>query len=180
MTYEDCILYRQPSMSSAAKYLVQALLYGAFAVVIGYFSTSRAYRPLPDDAALLRLSFSHPGKLKADCRKRSPDELAKVPASMRVELDCPRERSPVTVRIALDGQTLIDETISPTGWHKDGAASAYRRMPIQAGRHQLVAQFNDDIRVQGFNYRRDEVIDLRAGQILLIDFSAERGGIVFR
>jgi hypothetical protein len=167
-------------MSSAGKYLAQGLLYGAMAVVIAYFSTSPAYQHLPDGAALLRLSFSHPGKLKADCRKRTPDELAKVPANMRVELDCPRERSPVAVRIALDGQTLVDETFPPRGWHKDGAASAYRRIPIQAGRHQLVAQFNDDVRVQGFNYVREEMIDIRAGQIVLIDFTAERGGIVLR
>jgi hypothetical protein len=167
-------------MPSAAKYVVQALLYGAMAVIIGYFSTSPAYQHLPDGAALLRLSFSHPGKLKADCRKRTSDELAKIPASMRVELDCPRERSPVAVRIALDGRTLIDETFPPSGWHKDGAASAYRRIPIQAGRHQLLAQFNDDARVPGFNYVREELIDIRAGQIVLIDFTAERGGIVLR
>jgi hypothetical protein len=167
-------------MRNARKFLAQALFYGAFAAFIGYFSTSPAYQHLPGGTALLRLSFSHPAKLTADCRKRTAEELAKVPANMRVELDCPRERSPVAVRIELDGQTLIDETFPPAGLHKDGAASAYRRMPITAGPHQLLAQFNDDARVQGFNYVRVETIDVKPGQIVLIDFTAERGGIVIR
>ncbi len=167
-------------MPNALRYLAQAVFYGAFAAFIGFFSTSPAYQHLPDSAALLRLSFSHPAKLKADCRKRTADELAKLPANMRADLDCPRERSPVTVRIVLDGQTLIDETFPPAGLHKDGAASAYRRVPITAGPHKLLAQFNDDARVPGFNYVRDATIDVKPGQIVLIDFTAERGGIVIR
>ena len=167
-------------MRNAFNYLAQALFYGAFAVFIGYFSTSPAYRPLPEGAALLRLSFSHPAKLKGDCRKRTSEELAKLSASMRVELDCPRERSPVTVRIELDGQTLIDEIFPPSGLHKDGAANAYRRLPIAAGAHTLIARFNDDVRVAGFNHVRAEAIDLKPGEIVLVDFTGERGGILIR
>ena len=167
-------------MRNALKHLAQAFFYGAFAAFIGFFSTSPAYQHLPDDAALLRLSFSHPAKLKADCRKRTADELAKLPANMRADFDCPRERSPVTVRIELDGQTLIDESFPRAGLHKDGAASAYRHVPIAAGPHKLLAQFNDDARVSGFNYVREKAIDVKPGQIVLIDFTAERGGIVIR
>jgi hypothetical protein len=156
------------------------LFYGAFALFIGYFSTAPTYRHLPDDAALLRLSFSHPGKLKADCRKRTPEELAKIAPHLRTELECPRERSPVKVHLVLDGATLVDETIEPTGLHQDGAASVYRRIPITAGEHTLSVRLNDDVRVAGFNYTREARLQIQPGQIVLVDFAAERGGILIR
>ena len=51
-------------------WLGQALLYALFALIIGYFSNSPAYRHLPADQALIKLSFSHQGKLISECRRR--------------------------------------------------------------------------------------------------------------
>ncbi len=79
-------------MHKLAKYVGQGILYALFAAVVGYFSTLPKYHHLEPDQALLRLSFKHPGKTKADCRQGSPEDLARVPANMRQALDCPRER----------------------------------------------------------------------------------------
>jgi len=162
------------------RYAGQIALYGLFATFIGYFSTSPRYQHLRPDQALLRLSFSHSGKLKADCRQRTPEELAKLPAHMRASLDCPRERSPVVVRVELDGAEVVEESFAPSGLSRDGAATGYRRVPIAAGRHRLRARFNNDARVSGFNYESDRLIDVAAGQVVLIDFAPERGGVVIR
>jgi hypothetical protein len=162
------------------RYAGQTALYALFAAAVGYFSTSPRYRHLQPDQALLRLSFSHSGKIKADCRQRSPEELAKLPANMRAPLDCPRERSPVIARVELDGAELVHETFAPSGLSRDGAATGYRRVPIAAGRHRVRVQFNDDARASGFNYEGDRVIDAAAGQVVLIDFAAERGGVLIR
>jgi hypothetical protein len=81
--------------------------------VVGYFSTSPAYRYLEPEQGLLRLSFKHPGK-------------------------------------------------------------------IAAGPHKLHVQFNDDVRVQGFNYERAAEVVVRPGQVVLIDFNPEQGGVVIR
>ena len=162
------------------RYAGQAVLYALFAAAVGYFSTSPRYQHLRPDEALLRLSFSHSAKLKADCRRRTPEELAKLPANMRAPLDCPRERSPVVVRVELDGAELVHETFAPSGLSRDGASTGYRRVPIAAGRHRVRVQFNDDVRVSGFNYERDRVIDAAAGQVVLIDFAPERGGVLIR
>jgi len=162
------------------RYAGQTALYALFAAAVGYFSTSPRYQHLRPDEALLRLSFSHPGKIKADCRQRTPEELAKLPANMRAPLDCPRERSPVIVRVELDGAELYHETFAPSGLSRDGASTGYRRVPIAAGRHRVRAQFNDDARASGFNYERDRVIDAAAGQVVLIDLLPERGGVVIR
>ncbi|MGC2520357.1 MAG: hypothetical protein WA373_14770 [Burkholderiales bacterium] len=167
-------------MDRLRRYAGQVVLYALFAAIIGYFSTSPRYRHLQPGEALLRLSFSHPGKIRADCRQRTPEELAKLPANMRTPLDCPRERSPVIVRVELDGAELVHEAFAPSGLSRDGASTGYRRLPIAAGRHQVRVQFNDDVRVKGFDFEAEKVIDVAAGQVVLIDLAPERGGVVIR
>jgi len=167
-------------MSDFFRYPAQALLYGLFALVVGYFSTSPPYRLLADDQALLRLSLQHAGKLKADCRQRSAAELAKMSPNMRTAADCPRERSPVVVRVELDERPVIDETFAPAGLSRDGAAAGYRRLPIQAGPHSLRVRVNDDARRSDFPYERKMALDVKPGQIILIDFRPELGGILIR
>ena len=167
-------------MGKVLRYAGQAALFALFAVFIGYFSTAPRYRHLPEDAALLRLSFKHPGKITADCRQRSAEELAKMPAQLRTQADCPRERSPVRVRVEFDGGTLIEDTFSPSGLSRDGAAAGYRRVPITAGEHRVRVQFNDDVRVPGYNFEREQTITAVPGQVILIDFNAERGGILIK
>ena len=167
-------------MVEVARYIGQGALYALFAVFIGYFSTSPKYQHLAPDQALLRLSFKHPGKIKVDCRERTPEELAKIRPNMRTLMDCPRERSPVRVRVEFDGKSLYDESFPPAGLSKDGASTGYRRLPISAGRHRLRVRFNDDVRVKDFNYEREAEVDVRPGQVVLIDFAAEKGGILIR
>lgn len=167
-------------MPKLLAYLAQGVLYALFATVIGYCSTSPRYRHLQPDQALLRLSFSHPGHIKADCRSRSAEELAKLPANMRAPLDCPRERSRVTVRVELDGAELYHESFQPAGLARDGASTGYRRLPIAAGSHRIRVQFNDDVRVSGYTHERMADIDARPGQIVLIDFASEQGGVIIR
>lgn len=167
-------------MPDALRYAAQALLYGAFAAVVGYFSTSPAFRLLADDEALLRLSLLHPGKPKGDCRTRTPEELAKMPPQMRAPLDCPRERSPVVVRVELDGRAVIEESFAPAGLNKDGASAGYRRLPIRAGQHTLRVQLSDDARATGFPFERTETLTVVPGQIVLIDFNPGKGGLLIR
>ena len=167
-------------MDRVARYIAQGALYALFAGFIGHFSTSPKYQHLEPDQALLRLSFKHPGKIKADCRERTPEELAKIRANMRSSMDCPRERSPVRVSVEFDGKSLYDESFAPAGLSRDGASTGYRRLPISAGRHKLRVRFNDDVRVPEFNYEREAVVDVRPGQVVLIDFAVEKGGIVIR
>ena len=167
-------------MVKVLRYAGQVALYALFALFIGYFSTAPRYRQLPPDTALLRLSFKHPGKITVECRQRSAEELAKMPAQLRTQADCPRERSPVRVRVEFDGSPLIDDTFSPSGLSRDGAAAGYRRVPITAGEHRLKVQFNDDVRVAGFNYVREQKISAVPGQVVLIDFNVERGGILIQ
>lgn len=167
-------------MSKFIRYPAQALLYGLFALVVGYFSTSPHYRLLGDGEGLLRLSLQHPGRLLVECRQRSAEELAKMPPNMRTSADCPRERSPVAVRIELDGKPIIDDSYAPAGLSRDGASAAYRRMPIPTGPHRLHVRINDDKNVKGYTHDREFALNVKPGQIVLIDFQPELGGVVIR
>jgi hypothetical protein len=157
----------------------QAVLYALFAGFVGWFSSSPPYRHLEEDQALLRLSFKHPGQFVTDCRARSAEELASMPPQLRAAMDCPRERSPVRVRVQL-GSAALRRVFAPAKLRRDGAASGYRRLPIVAGEHRLVVQVNDDARVEGFTHERAETVQLKPGEVVLIDFIADRGGVVIR
>jgi hypothetical protein len=156
---------------------MQALLYGVFALIIGTFSNSPPYQHLANDQALIKLSFSMHGKLISACRQRSAEELAKMPPNMRAPLDCKRERSPVTIEIALDGAPAYRHVAVPSGLSQDGASTVYQRFPVTAGLHQVSVRLQDDARAAGFNYQREQSITLKPGQVMVIDFNAEKGGI---
>jgi len=167
-------------MARPIAWLGQALLYGLFALIIGYFSSSPPYRHLPADQALIKLSFSHEGQLVSACRQRSAEELAKMAPNMRAPMDCPRGRSPVTVEIDLDGTLAYRHVANPSGLSKDGASTVYHRIPVRAGEHRLAIRLNDDARATGFDYRREEMVTLKPGKVLVIDFNREAGGITLR
>ncbi len=164
---------RSMTMPKPVRLAGQALLYLLFAAFVGTFATWPAYALLAPGQGLLRLSFSHPGKIGTDCRKRSADELAKLPPQMRNAEDCQRGRSPVSVRIVLDGRTLLDRSYAPAGLSHDGASSAYWRTPLPAGPHRLQVSFRDDQREGAPVHEKDTTLQVAEGQIVLIDFRAD-------
>lgn len=101
----------------------QGAAYALFAAFIGYFSNLPAYQHLPPDQAMVKLSLRHSGQLLGECQQRNPEELAKLPATMRAPADCPRERAPLELVLEVNGETILDEQIMPRGLHKDGMAS---------------------------------------------------------
>ena len=158
----------------------QVLLYGAFALAIGVFSHWPPYRHLQPDQALVKLSFVRVGKPVGDCRKLSDEELAKLPPNMRTPTVCPRERSPLTVQMAIDGRPVLDRSVPPTGLRQDGASAVYERVVVPAGERLITVSLSDDVRARATPHRREERVTLVPGQVLVIDYDAEKGGITFQ
>jgi hypothetical protein len=148
---------------TALAWIGQVLLYGLFALAIGVFSHWPAYRHLAPDQALIKLSFNRQGQPVSACRRATPRELARLPPNMRAPLVCPRERSPITVELELDG-----------------AAAFYHRIEVAAGTHRLVVRLNDDARNPGFDFVREASVTLKPAQILVIDFDPNKGGITLQ
>lgn len=156
----------------------QVVLYGAFAAFIGYFATNPRYQHIAPDKALIKLSLAHFGD--RECRKRTPEELAKLAPNMRAPMECPRERSPLTIEMDLDGQSMYKGTIQATGLSKDGISTFYRRFELPAGEHQVAVRMSDNIHKPGFQYVKDEKVTLKPAQVLVIDFNPDKGGLYFR
>ena len=166
-------------MAKPLGYLGQAAVYLLLALGIGYFSDRPAHTHFPPDMALIKLSFAH-GARKEDCRRRTDEELAKLPPNMRRPMVCARERLPVGVELLLDGEPLYQAVLPPTGLAGDGPSRAYQRFPVPPGRHELTARLRDTDRAEGFDYERTVVVDLAPAQSLAIDFRGEMGGFIFR
>lgn len=158
----------------------QALLYGAFALAIGVFSRWPAYHPIEPGQALIKLSFTRVGKPVGDCRKPSAEEQAKLPPNMRAPEICPRERSPITVQVDIDGRRALERVAAPTGLAKDGAAAVYERLTVPAGERLIAVRLSDDVRARATPYLREARVQLAPRQVLVIDFDAEKGGITLQ
>jgi hypothetical protein len=163
-----------------AQYLGQAVFYGLFVAFIGYFSVAPAYVHFPPDLALIKVSFSHAGQPKEECRVRTAEELAELPPNMRVAMLCGRERSPLLFELELNGKPLHRAELPPSGLSRDGSSTIYQRFPVPAGRYHLRARLKDSVRVPDFNYTKEADMIVVPGQVFVVDFNPITGGFVFK
>ncbi len=166
-------------MGNAFKYAGQAVVYGAIMLMLGYFATSPAYRHFPEGYALITMTFSHGGKPKGGCRRRTAEEIAKLPPNMRRPFDCPRNRLPVYVLLQVDGETVYEASLEPTGVQSDGPSRVYKGIKVAAGPHKITARMRDSERTEGYDYEREKNIVLKPAQHLVIKFRSEAGGFIF-
>lgn len=166
-------------MAKPLRYFGQGLFYALFMGVIGYFSTSPAYTHLPPDETLIKLSFRHAGQLIGNCRKLTPEEIARLPAYKRKGTqECPRGRADVVVELEMDGKLLYHGILRPTGLAHSSNSNIYLRIPVKAGIHILKARLRDHAG-NDFNYKHEETVNLAPGRIMVIDFKAATGGFIF-
>lgn len=158
----------------------QVLLYGLFALAIGVFSQWPTYHHLAPGQALVKVSFTRVGKPVGECRALAPEELAKLPPNMRAPMKCPRERSPVTVQVDIDGVRVLDRVAPPTGLSRDGASSVYERIVVPAGERRIAVALSDDVRARQAAHHREATVRLAPGQVLVIDFDANAGAITLQ
>lgn len=169
-------LGRLVAVADMLRYSGQVAAYAVFMIAVGYFSASPAYTHLDPSRALLKVSFSHAGQPVRECRRLSPEEIAKLAANMRRPDDCPRERVPLHLVVELDGKPLFEDKLSPTGLWGDGPSSVYQRFPLPSGRHRLNLRLRDSRREEGFDYESQLDLDLVPRQNLVVDFRPATGG----
>lgn len=170
-------------MSGLAQYVRwvgRFLVMAALAAFAAAFADWPAYRQIPPDTAVVKLSFTHGADRSAECRRRTPEELAKLPPNMRRPMDCPRQRRAVDTALSIDGRTIFVASLPPGGVWGDGPSQVYKRFTVPAGEHTIVARLRDTPRPGGFDHERTATVFLQAGQSLAIDFRPELGGFVFR
>jgi hypothetical protein len=147
-------------------------------LAIAVLADTPAYTNFPADRALIRLSFSHGGS-RPECRRRTAEELAALPANMRAPMDCPRGRLPVLVELDLDGEPLFRALLPPSGLQGDGPSRVHEGFAVAPGTHVIEARLRDSDRTQGFDQVRAATLTLQPRQNLVIDFQTDAGGFVF-
>lgn len=166
-------------MGDVARVLGQLLVYALFGALLVGFSQGPAYTHMDPALALVKLSFEHAGARVRECKRLTPEEIARLAPNMRRPLDCPRARVPLTVELAVDGETVYRETVPPSGLAGDGPATVYARFPIAAGRHRLTARMRDSRAEEGFDFETTETVELEPQQIVVVGFDKNASRFVF-
>ncbi len=167
-------------MSKAAASVPQLLIILALFAAVAFLSNRPHYRQIPAGSGVMMLTFVHGADRRGECRKLSPDEIARLPANMRRAQDCPRGRRPIYVELDIDGKTVYQKSLPPSGIAGDGPSRAYQRFVLPAARYEVAARMRDTARSEGFDHERRELVQLAEDQMLVIDYRPESGDFIFR
>lgn len=162
-----------------ARWVVQSGSYAALAAILGTFSAWPAYRPLPADAAVVTLSFSHAGARREPCAQLTEEEKARLPINMRMQTHCRRDRWPVAIEIWIDGRRLYSGVERAAGLQHDGPSAIYRRFEVRAGTHSVDVRMRDSGRTEGYDAHSTRDVSLSPGQNFVIDFDANGNHFIF-
>ena len=164
-------------MNKLPQYIAQIVAYGFFMFFIAYLSSSPEWNHTQPEDAMVKVSIRHPGKILGQCRDLSVAEIKNLSPNMKVPQQCPRERSPVRLRIELNDEVLFEESARPSGLQKDGVSTFYARFVVPAGNHFIKALLRDDANNQDQGYRLEKHIEVKPRQVLVIDF---KDGFIFK
>ena len=164
----------------ARRYALQALLYAAFAVVIGGLSVRPTYHYTTPDLAVVKVSFSHAAERLIPCVQLTPAEIAAMPPNERRPAKCERERHVMRFELDVDGEALFATDRAPSGLWNDGPASIYHRFEIAPGEHEFTLRLRDSADQEEWSYVASRTLDLQAGRYTTIRFRAQAGGFEFR
>lgn len=167
-------------MPKLMRYPLQIFNYFLFMLVVWYFSFQPTYHHLEPGQAAITVAFAHTTQHKVECRKRTAEELAALAPNMRNPMDCPRERSPLYIKIDLDDQTIFEETMTAPGLSGDRSIDMYRKVKVNSGRHHLQLYLNDNARVKDYTHTFDDTVDILPGQLLVVGFNREQGGFYLK
>lgn len=159
-------------------YLFQFVNYAIFMFIVWYFSVNPSYQHTSPDQAIIALSFSHAGQPISECRKRTEEELAKLPPNMRAPMDCPRQRSPIEVELTLDNEVIFHDVFEAKGASGDWGVDVFKEFKVPVGHYSLKMRLKDSVRVDDYNYHFEKEVDIKPLQLLLVDFKTNQGFII--
>ena len=93
------------------------------------------------DHAVIRLAWRARGERVRQCRRLSPEELAKLPQHMRQEEVCERRILPYRLQVAVDGTPVVDELVRAGGAREDRPLFVFHELPVAPGTHTVHVTF---------------------------------------
>jgi len=122
---------------------------GGAALALGATAALGWLSQVPYDATseadgLVRLAWRTRGTRVEECRRLTAAELERLPVHMRqVEL-CEGRILPHRLVVVLDGRTVVDEAVYPSGARADRPLYVYHEFPVKPGWHELDIAFTRD------------------------------------
>jgi hypothetical protein len=167
-------------MTRALRLAGQFSIIAALFTAVAWLSDRPIYRQIPERSAVMMLTFVHGADRRGECRRLSPEEIARLPPNMRRVQDCPRVRRPIYVELDVDGRNIYRANLPPTGIAGDGPSRVYQRFVLPTGRYDVAVRMRDTARAEGFDHERHETIDFASNQLFVIDYRSESGEFIFR
>ncbi len=132
------------------------------------------YAGPPPTGPELVVSFKHPGRLSERCRVPTPEENARVPVHMRRDRICERGRSPVRMRVTVDGAEVLARSYAPRGLHRDEASVVLERIAVPAGDHAVRLEIGDSADANEWSWRDERTLRFAPGRRVVALFDRSR------
>ncbi|MEJ2152758.1 MAG: hypothetical protein P8Y29_07380 [Gemmatimonadota bacterium] len=137
---------------------------------------SRApYEIEPGENAVVRFSWRAAERIE-ECRPLTDEEQAELPVHMRQTETCERRVSPFALRVQLDGQVVVHDTLSGAGARGDRPLYVYREVSVRPGRHALFVEFGA-VGSDEQPLRLEQEVELAAREVVLV--TRDSGGSAF-
>lgn len=146
----------------------------ALAALLGGVSVLGYASPRFGGSQLL-VSFKHPGQLSEQCRELGEEEKARRPVHMRQARVCERQRSPVRLRVAVDGAPVLEKTYAPGGLSGDLNSVALEPIPLPAGEHRVSLALGDGPDPAEWGYASETVQEFVPGERRVVLFDRLAG-----
>jgi len=111
-------------------------------------------------------------------------ELAKIPEGVALPEGADPEKIfggthyPMSVRVIVDGTTILDETYKPSGISGNGRISALEFLKIEPGSHQVEIWIEDDS--NEFRSAFSDEINFEKGRVLILAYDDKSDMFVLR
>jgi len=131
------------------------------------------------DHGVIRLAWRARGERVRQCRRLTPEELARQPRHMRQEEVCERRILPYRLRVSVDGTSMVDREIRAGGAREDRPLFVFHELVVAPGTHTLRVTFErqDGFEQPGQDPPRltlDRTVKLAARGIVLVTNDDER------
>lgn len=167
-------------MKAVLRLAGQFLVIGALFAGVAWLSDRPVYRKIPEGSGMMMLTFVHSADRKGECRRLSPEEIARLAPNMRRVQDCPRGRRSLYVELEINDRKVYAADLPPTGIAGDGPSRVYQRFVMPAGQYDVAVRMRDTARADGFDHERRGKVDFAPSQMFVIDYRPESGEFIFR
>ena len=156
--------------------IASATAFALFVSVVLAALSRAPYEIEPGEDAIIRFSWRAAERVE-ECRPLTDEEQAQLPAHMRQSETCERRVTPFALRIGVDGQEVVHDTLSGAGARGDRPLYVYREVGVLAGKHSLAVEFGA-VGSADPPLRLEREIELLPREVVLVTRDSERGVFV--